>query len=116
MATQALPPEEWSAFFDDFTRKHRGKPASIQLYGPGTMGRAEAKRLPFAGVAFEKKGSDAGAVRVMLGDTAESHLTHEIPGVNRVWSRPAAEDSGVLLEIHGAGDQTLILHLHSPSS
>ncbi len=113
MSTHALPPEEWQTFFDDFTRKHQGKLASIQLYGPGTLGKVEAKRLPFVGVAFEKKGSDASSVRVMLGDSTTDHITHEIPHADRVWSRPSAEDAGILLEVHGADDQTLVLHLHS---
>ena len=87
MSTQSLPSEEWTAFFDDFSRKYEGKLASIELYGPGTMEHNAARELPFVGISYDRKGSDAGSVRVTLGDAPKDSLTHEIPHVNHVWTR-----------------------------
>ena len=112
MATDQIPRAEWLGFFDDFTKKHVGKKATAQLYGQGVSGsNDEANALSFVGVTYEEKGSDADAVRIMLGDSVADHLTHAIPSPAQVWLRPGSDAGGEMLEIHGGDGQTLILKL-----
>lgn len=112
MATTEVPRTEWKTFLDDYTKKHIGKKATAELYGQGIFAsNEEAKALPFEGVTYEEKGSDSHAVRVMLGDSAKDHLTHEIPSPSQIWIRPFDEGDGEMLEIHGGDGQRLILKL-----
>lgn len=108
MSTRKIPAEEWPTFFDEFSKKHQGKRASAQLHGQGVIQHEEVDYLPFSGVTLEEKGSDSNAVRVMLGDSAEDHLTHEVPAPHTVWVRPHADTGTEMLEIQGE-EHTLIL-------
>src|ERR1700710_266166 len=113
MATHQIPKDQWPHFFDAFSKSHAGKKASAELYGQGIFGSSdEVKSLPFEGITYEEKGSDAHSVRVMLGDSAKDHLTHEVPSPTQVWSRPKGDDGGEMLEIHGSDEQRLILKVH----
>ena len=109
MATRQIPHGEWSHFFDTLTKSHAGRKATAELYGQGVPNVGEAKSLPFTGISVEEKGSDAHAVCVMLGDSTGAHLTHEIPAPTQVWNRPAGDDGGEMVEIHGGDEHRLIL-------
>jgi hypothetical protein len=108
MSTRQIPPEEWRVFLDEFSKRHAGKSAHAELHGRGVIQHEEVKRLPFVGASLETKGSDAGAVRVQLGEAATDHLTHEVPDARAVWVRPDGDEGGEMLEIQGE-DHTLIL-------
>lgn len=113
MATNQVPRSDWKSFLDDYTKQNAGKKATVELYGQGVYAsNEEAKALPFTGVTYEEKGSDSHAVRVLLGDSAKDHLTHEIPAPTQVWTRSRDEGDGEMLEIHGGDGQRLILKLH----
>jgi len=109
MATRQVPQQDWPQFFDEYTATHGGKTATAELYGQGVPEVSEAKHLPFIGVTYEEKGSDAHSVRVMLGDSAGDHLTHEVPSPKQVWVRPREGSEPAMLEIHGGDDHRLIL-------
>ena len=116
MATTLIPHGDWPHFFDTFSKTHQGRQATAELYGQGVSGDpGEARALPFEGVTYEEKGSEAHSVRVMLGDTAGDHLTHDIPSPTQVWNRPAGDDGGEMLEIHGGDEHRLILKIHGGS-
>ena len=109
MATRQVPMEDWDSFFNDFSKKHEGRKVLTELHGRGVVGDEEVNTLPFMGITLEKKGSDANSVRVMLGDSLTSHLTHEILAPKAVWVRSDRDEDGAMLEIHGADDQTTVI-------
>ena len=109
MATRQVPREGWPEFFDEYTAAHSGKTVTAQLIGQGIPDVGEAKHLPFQGIGYEEKGSDAHSVRVMLGDKAADHLTHEVPSPTQVWVRPQEGSDPGRLEIHGGDGHRLIL-------
>lgn len=109
MATEQVDKSEWKQFFDDFSRDHLGKSMTAQLHGRGTPGSEEAHALPFDGIALEEKGSEAGTVRIALGDKANDHIVHAIPHLSQVWKRSSDDAGGEMVELHGADGQTLIL-------
>src|SRR5690242_1180890 len=109
MATRQIPFEEWNTFFNDYSKKHEGRKVLTELHGRGVVGDGEVNTLPFMGVTLEKKGSDAHSVRVMLGDSPNDHLTHEVLAPKAVWVRSDRDEDGAMLEIHGGDDQTTVI-------
>ena len=106
MATNQVPRDDWKQFLDDLSKSHKGRPAKAQLIGQGIPDSPETESLPFQGATLEEKGSDAHAVRVMLGEK----FTHEVPSVEQLWSRRPGDDGGEMVEIHGGDGQRLILN------
>lgn len=109
MATRQVPHEDWESFFNEFSKKHTGRPVATELHGRGAVDDEEVNTLPFMGVTLEKKGSDALSVRVMLGDSPEVHLTHEVFAPKAVWVRSDRDEDGAMLEIQGGDDQTTVI-------
>ena len=105
MSTHQVSREQWKQFLDGMSKSHMGRMATAQLIGQGIPDTPETKSLPFQGATLEEKGSDAHAVRVMLGE----NFTHEVPSVTQVWSRSAGDDGGEMFEIHGGDEQRLIV-------
>jgi hypothetical protein len=109
MATRQIPFEDWDSFFNDFSKRHEGRSIASELHGRGAVDDAAVNTLPFMGVTLEKKGSDAHSVRIMLGDSPASHLTHEVFAPKAVWVRSDRDEDGAMLEIQGGDDQTTVI-------
>ena len=71
MPTREIPREEWPSFFDSFSQEHQDWPTTIELIGGDIGDQPEAQNEPLVGISFERKGSDKGAIQVMLGDAAQ---------------------------------------------
>ena len=110
MSTQAISRDEWPAFFDAFSRQNEGALATLETLSDDT-GDQQTQALPFQGISFDKNGSDAGAIIVMLGTDASSHVERIIPTPTAVYLKPAGEAGPAVLEILADGEPTVLLHV-----
>ena len=59
-------PERWGSFLDEFTKRNQFRATRLEVVGE-IGAQEEEEYLPFVGVTFERKGSAAGSVEVVLG-------------------------------------------------
>lgn len=111
--TQEIARGDWAAFAEDFSKQHAGAAATLEAVGPDVGDQYAAENLPFVGMTLERKGSDAGALVLMLGTEGADHLERLIaaPQSLRVHVSPNGE---TVLQIQANDEPTLLLHLQTP--
>ncbi|HEX5324000.1 MAG TPA: DUF5335 family protein [Capsulimonadaceae bacterium] len=78
MSTREIQPAQWKPFLEDFSRRHQGVLMAIETADPDAGPQEEINALPFVGISYEEKGSDADSVEVSAGTEPERHMTHVI--------------------------------------
>ena len=111
METQEIIRGEWEHFLDEFSKLHQGEKATVQVIDEEDGVQTEAQSLPFVGISAEVKGSEKGAIIVMLGTETDDHVEHEIRDVSHLWQKPAEINSGDALEIESTDGSKTILQL-----
>ena len=89
MATHEISREHWATFFEDFSKRHEGTLVEADAVSPQTGVRPETQWLPFVGIEFEEKGSEAGSIR-LLTTTEIGDNSIEITSPKQVYHKPGA--------------------------
>jgi len=84
MDTQALPQDEWGAFFDELSRQYESGMVSATASGDGMSDAPIFTSLPLLGVQLNTKGSDSGSITVIAGEDEDTAISHTIPGPTQV--------------------------------
>jgi hypothetical protein len=84
MATHEVSREDWPSFFEELSIKRQGCSVTIVEVDPKTGPSSVVTKLPFVGMSYEEKGSEAGAIEVMAGTEPEDHITHVIQDPQQV--------------------------------
>ena len=108
MRNRLIPRPEWSRFFDEFSRRHRGRAATVQVFGPKLGSQVEARDLPLEGIVA---GADTvGPVTIHLGSAPpRPNLEHHVDEPDQIWVE--LTDAGVeeALEIESEdGTKTVV--------
>ena len=111
MSTREIPRDEWSTFFDNFSRKHEGWGATLEVFGQEIGDQIEERGLFLAGVTADL--SDRGdRISIMLGGKTEGHLTHIITAPTEVGFEQTEDGANSALQIKSADGNTALLHLN----
>jgi len=113
MPTQEIPREDWSNFFDVFSRQHEGWLASLEVFGPEVGAQEEAHQLPFEGISIASGGDGADAIAINLGKTPEDHVTHTITKPEHVWLEQTDGGANAALEIESENQNKALLRFRS---
>ncbi|HWP43654.1 MAG TPA: DUF5335 family protein [Blastocatellia bacterium] len=116
MTTQEVPRQEWTEFFDSFSRRHLGWLVSVEVMGPDIGAQAEAREMPLQGITAELKPGDESIISIMVGNSAEDHLTHTITGPSRVNVKVSGEGTDEAVEIESEDGLTTLVRFRSPIS
>lgn len=108
--TTEIRADDWKFFFDAFSRQHTDWPADLEIVGPDTVALLEAEDLPFVAAAADCKGAE-NSISLILGESADRHVTHRIRGPVRVSFERSDEDWGgfEVLAIEDASGTTTLL-------
>lgn len=103
--------EEWTTFFNEFSKHNRSRPTRIEVFGE--LGAQEAERhLPLNGIVVDENGSSAPRIEILLGDGLPSdtrHMTHVVTKATAVFLKTDAGGQDEALEIEDAdGTKTLL--------
>jgi hypothetical protein len=90
MPTRQIEPDQWKAFLEEFSRRHQGAFVAVETADPEDGTQEETKEMPFLGISFEVKGSEADSVEVIVGTEAEDHITHTIFRPKKIYHKEAA--------------------------
>ena len=77
MPTREIPREQWRAFCDDFSRKHRGEKVVVEVLDRDLGPQREAENLPFVGISADEKAGE-NVIAVMVGGEARDNDEHLI--------------------------------------
>jgi hypothetical protein len=113
MSTREVSRNEWTSFFDVFSKQHEGWIASLEILGDEVGAQAEAVELPFEGISVSAE-SEPQSLVINLGRTAEDHVSHTVKRPRQVWLRQTEEGANDSLEIVEEGSQKTLLRFRSP--
>jgi hypothetical protein len=113
MSTREVTRNEWTNFFDVFSKQHEGWIASLEILGDQVGAQAEAIELPFEGISVSAEDEPQSLI-INLGRTAEDHVSHTVERPRHVWLRQTEEGANDSLEIVEEGNQKTLLRFRSP--
>lgn len=106
---------QWSTFFDEFSKRNRTRATQIEVFGE--LGAQEAERhLPLNGVSVDVTGSSAPRIEILLGGASPEdmqHLTHVVTRANAVFLKPGTDGRDEALEIVDADGVKTLLRFES---
>jgi hypothetical protein len=109
MRTRNLAREEWTAFFNAFSRRYVGQPTTIEMipWMTGARPQTIARKMPLGGITAEHDGTAAiMAIEIMVGDSPREHLMHVIRDPCRVQIAQVTNGADELLLIDTEGGPT----------
>jgi Family of unknown function (DUF5335) len=113
MPTQEIPRDEWTTFFDRFSRQHEGWLATLEVLSTDIGAQEEARDLPLEGISATSKDSAPEIIAISLGKTPENHVTHTISDPTRLWLQQTAQGANAALEIESADQVKTLLRFRS---
>jgi hypothetical protein len=114
MPTQEIRRDEWSKFFDTFSRQHEGWLATLEVFAPDVGAQEEARELPLEGISRGAGEGESETITISLGRNAEDHVSHTIAEPRRVWLEQTNEGVNAALEIESKDDSKALLQLRAP--
>ena len=78
MENREIPTSQWPAFFDQFSRAHRGQPAAVTTEERSIGLQSDGKGLPFIGVTDVSPDQVDETIRIMIGDSGGTHIDHAV--------------------------------------
>ena len=115
--TVEIPKEQWSSFIQRLDRHIGERPFRVEVVGRALGDQEMERLLPFHGLDYDSKGSEAGSLTI-TGGTDGGEATHRIIGPTRLYMaiNDAAEIEWLAIEEVGevGPAQTLIHFEHLP--
>lgn len=108
MQTREIPKNEWSEFFDRFSRKHEGWLVSVEILGLEIGGQLEQQHVALEGITNERDEVEGNTIIIMTGAKPEGHITHSITQPTAVSLEETDEGADAALAIR-SNDGTMTL-------
>ena len=107
MRTTEVASNDWTAFFDSFSRRHHGWLVKLSVLDPRLGAQVEAIELPLQGIVADPRGL---GVAILLGARPDD-LEHSVRHPRRVWVEFSGEGDGAeaAIEIESADGTKAIL-------
>jgi hypothetical protein len=112
MSTTEVTRNEWSSFFETFSKQHEGWLATLEVFGDEVGAQTEAVELPFEGISLNSD-EEPESVVINLGGTPDDHISHMIEHPRQVWLRQTAEGTNQAIEIEEEDHQKTLLRFRS---
>lgn len=113
MITREVTRDEWTSFFNTFSKQHEGWLATLEILGDEVGAQKEAVELPFEGISLNAE-DEAKSLTINFGKTAKDHVSHTVERPRHVWLKETAEGAHHSLEIEEEGNQKTLLRFRSP--
>jgi hypothetical protein len=114
MKTKEIAKNEWPEFFDNFSRKHEGWLATLEVFGAEIGAQVEERELAFEGIVDEWDEVQGNQIMIMMGAKPDDHITHSISRPTQVGLEQTDEGADAALAIKSADGVTALLRFRSP--
>jgi hypothetical protein len=108
MLAQEIPREQWTRFFDDFSKGHQGWIVNWEVLGRTLGDQEKTARLPLVGISADLKGSKP-RIDVMVGGRLDAHVTQIIETPRRIMFKPPDQPGHEAIEIEADDGLTTLL-------
>ena len=99
MDTQQLPEAEWGEFLDEMSRQFESGLVSVTVSGNGLSHSPVITELPLLGIQLDTKGSDAGSITVIAGQSADDAISHTTPAPTQIQVARDADGAVAAIQI-----------------
>ena len=113
MQTIEIPKNEWSGFFDSFTRKHEGWLVSVEIFGPEIGAQVEQRHMALEGITDEWDEVEGNTIMIMTDAKPEGHITHSVTHPTAVSLEQTDEGADAALAIKSDDGTTTLLRFRS---
>ena len=113
MQTKEIPKDEWSGFFDSFSRKHEGWLVSVEIFGPEIGAQVEQRQMALEGITDEWDEVGGNTIMIMTDAKPEGHITHSITHPTAVSLEQTDEGADAALAIKSDDGTTTLLRFRS---
>ena len=113
MQTKEIPTNEWSEFFDSFSRKHEGWLVSVEILGMEIGAQVEQRDQALEGITNEWNEGAGNTITIMTEAKPEGHITHSITHPTAVSLEQTDEGADVALAIKSNDGTTTLLRFRS---
>ena len=114
MKTKEIAKNEWPEFLDNFSRKHEGWLAALEVFGAEIGAQVEERELAFEGIVDEWDEVQGNQIMIMMGAKPDDHITHSISRPTQVGLEQTDEGADAALAIKSADGVTALLRFRSP--
>jgi hypothetical protein len=87
MNTKEIPRQEWTGFFEEFSRRHEGWLSTLRVLNDSFGAQTEARELALEGIV-----ADENEISIHLGERPDRHVAHPVARPEKVWIE--LEDNG----------------------
>ena len=115
MKPRDIQRDEWSRFFDNFTREHTGWTITLEMIGTEIGAQIQGHELVFEGIVLEGKEESGSPILIMAGERPEGHITHRIARPVQVSFEQDEQSSGALIMIRAADAIFTLLKFRAPA-
>lgn len=112
MVTREIPRNEWTDFFDGFSRRHEGWLVTVQVLDREMGAQTEANDRPLRGIAADRGGSDPD-IEIMVGRGPDDSLTHIVSHPVRVDVEETEEGAEAAIKIESRDEGTTLVQFRS---
>ena len=113
MKTEEIPKDEWSGFFDTFSRKHDGWLVTLDIFGPEIGAQVVERGIALEGITNEWDQTEGNIIRIMTGVKPDDHVTHSIAHPTQVSLEQTDEGADAALAIKSEDGVTTLLRFRS---
>jgi hypothetical protein len=113
MQTREIPKNEWTGFFDSFSRKHEGWLVNLEIFGPEIGAQVEQQHLALEGITDEWNEVEGNTIMIMTGVKPDEHIAHSITHPTAVSLEQTDEGADAALAIKSNDGTTTLLRFRS---
>lgn len=111
MAMRVIPPDEWRAFFDSFSRQHAGWLVSLEISDrSGTQ--IAVRSLPLRGIAVDAE--DKPSIAVLLGSDPREHFARIVRSPERIVVDQAESGADRAVTVYEAAGLATTVRFRAP--
>jgi uncharacterized protein DUF5335 len=114
MKIKQTPKDEWSKFFDVFSRQHEGWLVKLEILGTEIGAQNQERELAFGGIVDEWDETHGNRIVIMVGEKPDEHVTHSIAGPTEVNVEEVNEGAPAMLAIKSADGVMALMRFRSP--
>lgn len=111
MKTEEIPREQWDQLFHQFSFRHEGWLATLEIFTPDAGAQVEAHNIPFTGISLAGERGDA--IVIDMHKTPSDHVSHVIQKPTRVLLQTTEAGAYAALEIEAEDDSRTLLRFRS---
>jgi hypothetical protein len=112
MFTKEIDREEWNKFFDDFSKRHKGWTATVDVLRSDLGDQKAADKASFVGISADPK-NIATPIEIILGTGPDTHVARIVNRPTKVWITETEQPGHDAIEIESEdGTRTLVSFSH----